>query len=154
MFKKIGLGIVALVFLLTAQIGNASAQSAWFDHCQTGLKNTAVYAASAATVTSLIAPVTGASVYICGMSVTQAGGTGTISLEYGTGATCGTGPQTMSATYTANTAAGTPTFINIPNNGYTQLTTNTAGVAVPSQRVCVVPTGTIAQSLSVVYVQE
>ena len=148
--KLLVLGFIAAVFV----VGTAFAQAPYADHCQTGQKQTVQYAASAATTTALIAPVTGANVYVCGYSIAQAGGTGTVLLEYGTGATCGTGTQIISATYTANSSAGTSTFINAPNHCFTQMDTVLAGALVPSQRICVLTTGTIAQSLQLVYVQE
>lgn len=144
------LALVAGLFL----VGTGIAQQPFADHCQTGLKQSVQYAAAAATTTALIAPVTGSNVYVCGYSIAQAGGTGTILLEYGTGAICATGTQILSATYTANSTAGTSTFINAPNHGFTQMDTVLAGVAVPSQRICVLTSGTIAQSLQLEYVQE
>lgn len=134
--------------------GLLMAQQPYSDHCATGLKQTVQYAAAAATTTALIAPKTGANVYVCGYTVTQAGGAGTILLEYGTGALCGTGTQIISATYTANTSAGTTTTNTTANHGYTQMDTVLAGALVPSQRICALTTGTIAQSLQLVYVQE
>lgn len=144
----------ALSLMLVLFAGVVMAQTPWKDHCMTGLKQTVQYASAAATTTTLIAPVTGANVYICGYQIAQAGGTGTIAIEYGTGATCATGTQLISATYTANTTAGTSTFIGVPNHGFTQMDTVLAGATVPSQRICAVTTGTIAQSLQLVYVQE
>lgn len=150
MLRKIGLGLIAALFVATS----AFAQAPYADHCQTGLKQNVQYVVSSATTASVIAPQTGLNVYVCGYTIAQAGGTGSIAIEYGTGATCGTGTQLVSATYTANSAAGTSTFINMPNHGFTQMDTVLAGVAVPSQRICVVSTGTIAQSLQMIYVQE
>jgi hypothetical protein len=139
MFKRIGYGILAGLLFFTAI--PAFAQAPYADKCVTGLKQSVQYAGSTATTTSLIAPVTGSNVYICGFAITQAGGTGTLAVEYGTGATCGTGTQLLSATYTANSSAGTSSYITSPNHGFTQIDTVLAGVAVPSQRICVVSTG-------------
>ena len=145
---------LALTFVAMLFAGTLMAQAPYADHCATGLKQSVQYAAAAATTTALIAPVTGANVYVCGYTIASAGGTGTILLEYGTGSLCGTGTQIMSATYTANSNAGTSSFINVANHGYTQMDTVLAGVLVPSQRICALTTGTIAQSLQLVYVQE
>lgn len=147
--KGLALSFVALLFA-----GTLMAQQPYTDPCATGLRQSVQYAAAAATTTALIAPVTNANIYVCGYQVAQAGGTGTILLEYGTGSLCGTGTQILSATYTANSTAGTSTFVSVPNHGYTQMDTVLAGVKVPSQRICSLTTGTIAQSLQLVYVQE
>ncbi len=154
MFKRIGLRSFAIAFVALLMAIPVLAQQPWEDHCKTGLKQTVQYASAAATTTSLIAPVTGANVYICGYSFASAGGTGTIVLEYGTGNLCGTGTQALSATLTSNSAAGTSTFVTVPNHGFTQMDTVLAGATVPSQRICALTTGTIAQSLQLVYVQE
>ncbi len=153
MFKRISFGLIAaLLFFSIGQ--SAFAQAPWADPCQTGLKSTAPFNISSATTTSLIAPVTGANIYVCGFDLNQAGGTGTVVFEYGTGSTCGTGTQTITGPFTANSAAGTTTNINAPNHGYTQFTTTTAGALVPSQRLCVLSTGTIVQSGYLTYVQQ
>ena len=123
------------------------------DHCATGLIQEIAFNISTATTTSLIAPVTGANIYICGMTFVAAG-TGTFALEYGTGATCGTGTFVMMGPITDNTAVPS-TQIVIPNNGYTQwLTSTTTPAKVVSQRVCALTTGTIQQSGSLTFVQE
>lgn len=144
--------IAALLFVGLAV--PAFAQSPWVDHCTTGLKQTINFNQSSATTTSLIAPVTGANIYICGYDINQAGGTGTVAFEYGTGATCGTGTVVLAGPYTANTTAGTTTNVAHANNGNTQFDTVTAGALVPSQRLCIVSTGTIVQSWYLLYVQE
>lgn len=124
------------------------------DHCQTGLKQTVSFNISSATTTSLIAPVTGLNIYVCSYDINQAGGTGTILFEYGTGATCGTGTTTLTGPYTANTSAGTTTNIAHANVGFTQWATATGGANVASQRLCALSTGTIVQSGYLTYVQE
>ena len=58
-------------------------------------------AIASATTTSIVAPVTGAQITICGIWLNSVGGTSTI--EYGTGATCGTGTTTMSGALAAAT---------------------------------------------------
>ena len=87
--KLIVLGFVAMLFL----VGTGIAQQPYSDHCQTGLRKNVQYAAAAATTTALLTHVTGADIYACGYQVAQAGGTGTILLETGTGTLCGTGKQ-------------------------------------------------------------
>ncbi len=148
--KLIVLTFIA-VLLLSA---SAFAQQPYTDHCQTGLRKTISFAISSATTTSLIAPVTGTTIYICGFNVNQAGGTGTIGFEYGTGSTCGTGTVVLSGLFTANTSAGTTTNVLAVNHGYTQFATASASGNVLSQRICAVSTGTIVQGGYLTYVQE
>jgi hypothetical protein len=149
MFKRIGFILFALFITVPA-----FAQQPYADHCQTGLRKTISFAISSATTTSLIAPVTGANIYVCGFNVNQAGGTGTIGFEYGTGSTCGTGTIVLSGLFVANTTAGTTTNVLAVNHGYTQFATASATGLVPSQRLCAVSTGTIVQGGYLTYVQE
>jgi hypothetical protein len=149
---RLVLSIAALLVL--AGMRPAFAQQPWYDPCTTGLKSTVSFNISSATTTSLIAPVTGANIYVCSFDVNQAGGTGTILFEYGTGSTCGTGTQTITGPFTANTSAGTTTNVSTPNHGYTQFNTVLAGVANPSVRLCALSTGTIVQSGYLLYVQQ
>lgn len=152
MIRRIGLSFIAALFLFAAV--PAFAQAPYKDHCQTGLKNVVPFNISTATTTSLIAPVTGANIYICEFDINQAGGTGTILFEYGTGATCGTGTQTITGPFTANSSAGTTTNVLAPNHGFTHLATIFGGALVPSQRLCALSTGTIVQAGYIEYVQE
>lgn len=152
MLKRIGIALVAVLGLLVT--APAFAQAPYTDHCQTGLKSTVDFNISSATTTSIIAPVTGANIYICAYKINQAGGTGTVAFEYGTGATCGTGTVVLAGPFTANTTAGTPTTISADNSGNTQISTTTAGSLVPSQRFCILSTGTIVQAGYITYVQE
>ena len=154
MLKRIGLlGVLLVLFALPV-----FAQSPGFDHCQTGLKQTVPISIATATTTSLIAPITNTNIYICGGLINQAGGTGTVTLEYGTGSTCGTGTVVLVGPITANSTAGTTTNVVWNDNGYTQFdtgtSTSTGSAMVPSQRLCVLSTGTIQQSGYLVYVQE
>ena len=144
--------LIAVAFFALSRV--AFAQAPYADHCSTGLKFTVDLNISSATTTSLVAPVTGANIYVCGYDINQAGGAGTVTFEYGTGATCGTGTQVLAGPYTANTAAGTTTNIAHSNNGNTQFDTAIAGALVPSQRLCVLSTGTIVQSGYLLIVQE
>jgi len=66
----------------------------------TALKSAAIAIASA-TTTSIVAPVTGQQIAICGIWLNSVGGTSTI--EYGTGATCGTGTTVMTGALAAAT---------------------------------------------------
>ena len=124
------------------------------DHCATGLKQEIAFDINTATTTSLIAPVTGANVYICGMTYNGAAGTGTFALEYGTGSVCATGLTLMMGPITINTSVPN-TLIVIPSSGNTQwMTSTTTPAPVISQRICAVTTGTVHQSGSLTFVQE
>ena len=126
------------------------------DHCVTGLHQTFESGAiSSAVNTPLVAPVTGLNIYVCSYTVNQAGGTGSVQFSYGTGATCGTGNQTLGTLYTANSSAGTATNVVVGSGSTTVLDTNAgAGAMVPSQRLCVTSVGTIVQSVGGTFVQE
>ena len=152
MLKRIGFSIVAALLLFVTM--PAFAQAPYWDPCSTGIKSTVPIAISSATTTSLVALVAGASIYVCAYDINQAGGTGTIGFEYGTGATCGTGTTAITGLFTANSSAGTTTNIIAPNRGFTQFSTTTAGLLVPSQRLCAISTGTIVQSGYLTYVQQ
>ena len=156
MFKRIG-NLFAIIVVLLVTVP-AFAQAPYGDHCQTGLKQTVDFNISTATTTSIIAPQTGLNIYVCAYKINQAGGTGTVTFEYGTGSTCGTGTVVLAGPFTANTTAGTPTTISADNYGYTQILTGTSGATgsalVPSQRFCILSTGTIVQSGYITYVQE
>lgn len=73
------------------------------DLCGSGFtKSSVVINITSATTTSLVAPLTAptnASIYSCGFNVTTVGGT--FQLEYGTGATCGTGTTVLTGAYPA-----------------------------------------------------
>ena len=128
------------------------------DHCASGLKQTANISFSTATTTSIIAPVTGANIYICGFNVElvqNATTANTFALEYGTGATCGTGTTVIAnwvGNITANNAA--PVIINHPNSGDADLAIATLQAPVPSQRLCGVTTQAAVVGGYVTYVQE
>ena len=146
--------IVALVMLVPHLATNTNAQGYAPDHCLTGLLKTATFNISSAVNTSIVAPVTGANVYVCGMVISQAVGTGTLAFEYGTGSTCQTTSAVLVGPITAQTSAPTAPIV-VPNDGHTQWsTTSSAGALVPSQRICAVSTGTIVQAGYLAYVQE
>ena len=127
----------------------------WSDHCRAGLKNAVPFASATSATTQLVAAVTGANIYVCGFDINQAGGTAdTAKFEYGTGTACATGPQALTGVFTGNTSAGAMTNVHVTDEGFTQFTTNTAGVPVPSQELCIVTTGTPVQGGYLVYVQE
>ena len=155
MFKRIGIGLVAALILVGANFGSARAQGYIPDHCLTGLHQNAVINISSATTTSIIAPVTGANIYLCHIFLSQAGGTGTVQIEYGTGSTCATGLQALTGLITANSTAGTTTNISEGSGQGTLISTNAgAGAMVPSQRLCILSTGTIVQGGYLTFVQE
>lgn len=88
---------------------------------------------ASATTTSIIAPVTDAKIYICGFSLTISGTTNpSFQLEYGTGATCGTGTVVLTGSFLGG-AATAPTHI---------MHDKTVEVSPVSQRICVVTGGT------------
>lgn len=93
------------------------------DPCQGEGRQTVPISVATAGTSSLIAPVTGAYIYICGMSLTTSGGTGT--LEYGTGSTCGTGTTTLTGPIAAST-----TITNFPAG------VSLIQVQTKSQRLC------------------
>ena len=97
---------------------------------------------TSATTTALVAPLTGKSVYVCQLSVTVAGASATVLLEYGTGATCGTGTTSLTGTF----AGGTNSLISMGWGG--------AIVATPaSNALCLVSGATGIQGV-VSYVQQ
>jgi len=154
MFKRIAFGLAVALILFA---GNARAQGYIPDHCLTGLhQNFTSGSISSATTTSLIAPITGANIYICQYVINQAGGSSTsLQLEYGTGSTCGTGSQTLSALFTAPTTAGTGNNTIVGSGDKTLISTNAGAQAmVPSQRLCVVTVGSTVQSIAGTFVQE
>lgn len=128
-----------LLLLLTLALLSASivhAQQA-ADPCMlpTVAKSTAVISISAsATTVSLVAPGANATsaIFVCNASFTISGTTNpTAQLEYGTGATCGTGTTPMTGAYPGGAAtAPTPIFIE-----------SIQGTPA-AQRVCIVTTGT------------
>jgi hypothetical protein len=127
------------------------------DHCLTGLRQTFESGSISSPInTSLIAPVTGLNIYVCSYVIDQAGGASTsLQFSYGTGATCGTGNQTLGTLYTANTSAGTAANIIVGNGSATVLSTDspTTGMVV-SQRLCATSVGSTVQSVGGTFVQE
>jgi hypothetical protein len=66
---------------------------------------TAYYDASTNGATQLVPVVTGAKIYVCGFDF-YAGGTGNVSLEYGTGTNCGTGTVVMTPAFQLKAQTG------------------------------------------------
>lgn len=89
-----------------------------------------------ATTTQLLAPVTNASYYLCGFSLSLTGTTPTFGFEYGTGSSCGTGTTAITGVYTAG-----PVYYP----GY-------FGETPLSDAVCAVTTGTVAANGHLTYV--
>jgi hypothetical protein len=90
---RLALGLLALLFVLSAG-PSALSQGPIVGPGQPILcPRIATLAVGPATITQIIAPVTGQAISICGWHVTNTGATGTFSLSYGTGSNCGTGTQ-------------------------------------------------------------
>lgn len=99
---------------------------------------------SSATTTSIVAPITGAKVTICGFLLVPTGTTPTVQFEYGTGATCGTGTTTLTGAMAPT--AGQPLSYGI---GGSSLQSTPI-----SQRVCIVTGGTPNVQGVVTFVQQ
>lgn len=141
------LGLSLLLFAPHRAFAQAVANS--FDPCAQFPKSYAPINISSATTTSLIAPVANSPVYICGVALNQATSPGSLALEYGTGATCGTGTTVMMGPQFASTVATAATnFIVAPSK-----VRGTLLVAPSGSRVCALTTGSVQQSGWVTYVQ-
>jgi hypothetical protein len=108
--------------------------------CKNNAKSVAVNI-STATTTSIVAPVTNQKVYICGYELV-AGGADNVTLEYGTGATCGTGTTAMSGVIPLAAQAA----IRSPY-------ANALGPTPVSQRFCILTSGAVALAGYVSYAQ-
>lgn len=141
------ISLFAVLALFVGMAGApAFAQSKLFpDPCNAGFSQTKSVAinVSSATTTSLVAPVTGQTITVCGLWLNSVGGTST--LEYGTGATCGTGTQVM----TGPLAAATTVSI-FPSGGSSVLQSTPV-----SQRLCILSgSSTSATAGWLLYVQQ
>ena len=118
------------------------------DACVHGVHQSVPVAVATAGTTSLVAPVTGQNISLCGYQITSVAG-GTLQLEYGTGATCGTGTASIGPPFAVPT-----TGVGYPVTNYPARSIgNTASV--PSARLCVLGGSGITGSGGVVtYVQE
>ena len=126
-----------LALLLLPSTGHA--QTAFGDPCEVMPKSVAAVAISTAVTTSLIAPVAGQAIYICGLNLVMGSGT-SIQFQYGTGALCATGNNAISGI--------------IPTAQITTPTMNATQMVTPvSQRLCALSTGTNGIHGSIVYVQ-
>jgi hypothetical protein len=124
------------------------------DPCQlqTIPKQSAAINIVTATTTQLVAAIQGQSVFVCGFSFTlvpAASGTDTAALEYGTGASCGTGTTALTGTYCAGGAtAGPPLLISHPQGA-------TAFKTPQSNALCLLSAGTTVNVQGVLtYVQQ
>lgn len=122
------LKVLVLLAGLMLSTGHAFAQIASGDPCEVFPKSSASISITSATTTSIIAPVTGQAIYVCGVNIVAAAAT-TYQIEYGTGATCGTGT-------TAMTGVIPPSTVVTPTQNSTQLVTPV------TQRLCILSTGT------------
>lgn len=111
------------------------------DPCFTAPKSSVSVAISTATTTEVVAPVTGASVYVCGFT-SSFGATTTAQFEYGTSTAC-TGTHAL----TGVMAPSTGTVASLSGEG-TKLT------APASQGLCIVSTGTGGINGALTYVQQ
>lgn len=147
------LGLLALL----AYVNPAASQSS-YDPCSTITgssvpKSSVAIAVTTAATTSLIAPVTGAAIYVCGFSVTISEvvtTANTMKFVYGTGATCGTGTADLTGAYgTGGVTAGIP-IVLAAGGSQTLFSTPV------SQRLCVTTTigGSAAFSGVLTYVQQ
>lgn len=137
---------LALSFLFLSTISEAQVNpgpgQATYDACASiqgtsPVKSSVVIAISTAATTSLIAPVSGSAIYVCGFVLTISDvvtTANTIKFQYGTGATCGTGTQDLTGSFgTGSVTAGIPTTVAAVMNGSLFSTPI-------SQRLCAVTT--------------
>jgi len=130
---------ILVAFLAASFVPSLGLAQSSFDPCFSNgvVKSSVVIEITTAATTSLVAPVTNASIYICGFSLTisQVVTTAnTFRLVYGTGATCGTETVNLTGTYgSGGITAGIPLSINF--------TTGSAAMTTPvSQRLCATTT--------------
>jgi hypothetical protein len=122
--RSVRLALALLLLLPTLAFAQATVTG---DPCAVMPKQSAAVAIDTATTTSIVAPATGAAIYLCGVTLTTGAAT-TFQLEYGTGSTCGTGTAVISGIVPTS-------LVSTPGNA-TQLVTPV------SQRVCVLSVGT------------
>lgn len=130
--------LLALPALAAAQI-TLPAPASIADPCTTSQKIVIPISIATATTTQLLALSAGKAIYICSGLVTIAGSAttaGSVVLEYGTGASCGTGTTAMSGAMAGSTTAGTPTVLPINGGGG-----STSGT-VAGQALCILSAGT------------
>jgi len=117
------------------------------DPCQNPsvAKSTVSVAVTSATTTRLVALVTGAQVYVCDLALTTVGTSASVQLEYGTGATCGTGTTALTGAMVPSATVG---VIKLGFGG-------TVTTAPASQSLCLVSGATVTSVEGVLsYVQQ
>lgn len=144
--KKLGFFIVALMLVATAAQAQTVANS--FDPCNQYPKKSAQVSASSATDTQVVGLVANVPIYVCSFMIVHPGGTGTQYLEQATAASCGGTVTQLSSTYTGNTSAGSATSPAYPPMEETGL------VVAAGDALCLHTTGTIAQGVTVTYIQQ
>jgi len=143
------LTLLAFSALLVAPRAFAQSQANPFDPCAQFPKQYVGINISSATTTRLVALNANAPIYVCGGVLNQVNGTGSLKLEYGTGATCGTGTTALTGPLYASTVASGTTNVVLTASK----TTGTYAVAPTGTSLCAVSTGTIQQSGWLSYVQ-
>lgn len=106
-------------------------------------KSTVVVNISSATTTQLVALSGSTIVYVCGLSATIAGTTPTLLMEYGTGASCGTGTTALTGTF-APTAG---TLMSLAVDG-------TEMKSIAGNAICLVSGGTPSIQGVLTYIQQ
>jgi hypothetical protein len=100
-------------------------------------KQSVVINLASATTTQLVALSAGQTIFICGYNFTMVGAAETITFEYGTGASCGTGTTALTGAIADGTASdisvtyggGEMTIFSTPSaNALCALTTGTVGI--------------------------
>ena len=118
--KRLAVLLTVVAFMMVAPFAHAGQFA--MDPCQGAGRVTVPINITSATTTSMVAPITGSYIFVCGLSVNSVGGSTTF--EYGTGSTCGTGTTALTGPLAA---AGTIT--TFPTNSLIQTPV--------SQRLCI-----------------
>lgn len=135
-------GSSATTYSLEYVFNPEGVQTTTNDPCNSGApKLSAPINITTATTTTLVPLVTGKTVYPCGMALeisTVASSTATVTFEYGTGASCGTGTNAVTGALSSSAAAGSGP-ITFTQGGYTIW-------ALPSANaLCALSTGTASE---------
>lgn len=106
--------LFVLLFASTASAQNAVCNNAVL------LQSVAVSISSATTTRVVLNTDTEKATYICGINVTMVGAATaqTVLVQYGTGATCGTGTTNLTGAFTASTVVGSSTVISTPPGSF------------------------------------
>lgn len=140
-------GLVSISFSPTAAPSTVIFSTTALDPCQNPnvAKSSVAISVSSATTTALVAASGSTKVYVCDMALSTVGTSPTAALEYGTGATCGTGTTAITGAMVASATVG---FIRLGFGG--SITATPA-----SQAVCLVSGGTVTTETGVLtYVQQ